>query len=113
MVQGYDPLGTDLFKEAGREFLSYEPRAAYYSFQDQFKTPAKRRFFTQQFSDIHNYFMGQLGRQIREGGTPTSTFSDVLGQPGFFENRFASATPFERGDPSPALAPRTRSMFFG
>jgi len=120
-----------------RSYLEDVPQAAYFSFQDQFgqtprgvTSPGQRQYFQNQFQNIHNRFMGQLGQQLRRGEAPTRQFTDFLSErlpqdrrtegvpiaptrPIPFAERFASLPPALRGDYSASrLSPRGRFLFF-
>ena len=120
-----------------RSYLGDVPQAAYFSFQDQFgqtprgvTSPGQRQYFQNQFQNIHNQFMGQLGEQLRRGQAPTRQFTDFLSEripqggrtegvpvaptrPIPFAERFASLPPILRGDYSASrLSPRGRFLFF-
>lgn len=103
-----DPFG-DIFKD----ILEEQPRAAFFSFQDQFgPSPTQQNFFRNRFQQFHDQFLGTLGQQIRGGQAPTNRFTDFLGGLDFGQI-FAQTDPFQRGGPSSALfSPRTRSIFF-
>lgn len=93
------------------EFLEEEPRALFFSFQDQFgPSPRSREFFRNQFSNIHDEFLGALGSQIRGGELPTLRFSDFL-QNFDFGSRFASTPPSLRGFFPSQFAPPARFLF--
>ena len=98
------------------DFLEQEPRAAFFSdpgfLQQRQKSPRRKRFFENQFSNIHNQFLGALGAQIRGGETPTGRFTDFLG--GFdFEREYAGMPPSLRGDFTMSLLnPKTRFLPF-
>ncbi len=110
MVMGGNPLQNPFldFLEEGPG----GPEAAFFSFQDQFGgSPAQQRFFSGQFPQIQQEFLGQLGQQIRQGGQPSGTFVNFL-ENFPFTQRFAGLTPFERGGARRSqFAPRTRSLF--
>jgi hypothetical protein len=105
-------IGNNSFDLFG-DLLGEEPRAAFFSFQDQFgqRSPNQRRYFQNQFSNIHNEFLGKLGQQLRQGVMPQQTFTDFLG--GLpFSQRFASLPPEMRGGQQSRLSPRTAFNFF-
>jgi hypothetical protein len=92
--------------------LGEEPRAAFFSFQNQFgRSPNQRRFFQNQFSNIQNEFLGQLGRQLRQGMIPQKSFTNFLGDFPFTQ-RFASLPPSQRGAQTGRFAPRAVFDFF-
>jgi hypothetical protein len=62
------------------------PQAAFFGSQgveDQFaRSQGRKRFFQNQFENIHNQFLGSLGSQLRQGQlpqVPKATFSEFLG----------------------------------
>lgn len=114
-------------------YLEDVPQAAYFSFQDQFgqtprgvTSPRQKQYFQNQFQNIHNQFMGQLGRQLRSGQAPTKQFAGFLSErtpeeprraeeprPMSFAQQYASLPPSLRGDFSASrLSPRGRYLFF-
>ena len=85
-----------------RDLLEEQPELAFFSFQNQFgRSPNQRRFFENQFSDIHNQFLGTLGAQIRGGQLPTAQFTPFLeagfGPGGQFQQQFGALPPSQRG----------------
>jgi|TARA_Y100000310_G_scaffold293760_2_gene323592 hypothetical protein len=100
-------LGLTPFLDA----LEEEPRAGFFSFQEQFgRSPRQKEFFKSQFQDIHNRFLGELGKQIRGGEVPTMRFTDFLSNFNF-NREFASQPPALRGSFPGQFAPRTRFLF--
>ena len=117
-------------QNAFSDFLEERPDIAYYSFQDQLaRTPAQRRFFENQFQNIQNRYLGQMGRQLRAGRLPTRRFTDFLtdyGSPtmqggmdtGFdightpFQESYYRSSPSRRGMYPSQFAPRTRFIPF-
>jgi hypothetical protein len=92
--------------------LGEEPRAAFFSFQNQFgQSPNQRKFFQNQFSNIQNEFLGVLGQQLQQGMLPQQSFSDFLGDFPFTQ-RFASLAPSMRGAQTNRFSPRTMFDFF-
>lgn len=95
------------------EFLEGEPRATYFSYQNQFgRSPRQRDFFQNQFADIYNEYLGQLGSQARGGQLPTLRFNDVLSGLNF-DQRFQRLSPEQRGESgrSSQFAPSIRYQF--
>ena len=95
---GYGLSGSNFFGD----LLEEQPELAFYSFQNQFgRSPNQRRFFENQFSDIHNQFLGTLGAQIRGGQLPTAQFTPFLeagfGPGGQFQQQFGALPPSQRG----------------
>ena len=62
------------------DFLEDEPKAAYFGYQDQWRTPNQRKYFQSQFANIQNQYLGSLGKQIYGGGVPSLKFTDFLSQ---------------------------------
>jgi hypothetical protein len=99
--------------------LETMPEAAYYSRPEMFGTsPRQRRYFQNQFRDIHNQYLGQLGKQLRAGTMPSLRFSEFLDypnlfneQPDFLRRQYMSETPSARGATTQRFAPPTRFMF--
>ena len=64
-------------------FLEDRPEATYFSYGDRFggaqQNPRQQRFYSKQFSDIFNQYLGALGKQIRAGLPPSEKFNDFLG----------------------------------
>lgn len=99
-------------QDVGQEFLASDPegrRASFFSFVNQQKAP-QRRFFQNEFQNIQNQFLGQLGQNIRESGTSDLTFESFLGDfP--FATRFQGLPPSLRGALKTRFAPSVRSFF--
>ena len=94
------------------DLLEGTPEAAYYSRPEMFGTsPLQRRYFQNQFRDIHNQYLGQLGSQLRAGVMPTQRFTEFLEQPDYFSRQFRSQAPSLRGATTQRFAPPTRFMF--
>jgi hypothetical protein len=90
------------------DFLEYNPNIAYQAHQGSFgQTPSSRNFFQNQFSNIHNQFLGQIGQQILGGQAPTARFTDFLGDFDFQKHAYGF-TPGQRGQSSARYTPRTR-----
>ena len=89
-------------------FLDENPQAAYFGYQGQFGTsPNQRRFFQDQYANIHNQYLGQLGQQIMGGGAPSLNFTDFLKDYNFGQ-QYAQQTPRERGIDTSRFNPFTR-----
>ncbi len=101
------------FNNPFAQFLEDAPegfRANLFSRPGVTSTPTRSRFFTNQFADIQNRFLGALGAQIRTGEQPTLTGEQFLNQ--FDPNRFfLSQAPAFRGQFPSRFAPRTRTLF--
>lgn len=107
------------FNPGFMDFLEESPRAGYQSFQGQFgDSPNQRRFFENQFQQLHNRFMGTLGEQIRGGQAPTARFAtpdpmDANNQSflqGGFPEQFAGFSNFYGAQP-PSFAGRQTGNF--
>jgi hypothetical protein len=97
------------------DLLGGEPKASFFSFQNQFgKSPNQRRFFQNQYETIMNEFLGAQGQQLRQGMSPQElpSFVDFLG-PFNFADRFASTPPSARGARTSRFSPRAVFDFFG
>jgi len=98
-----------------------QPRAAYEAMVNPFaKSRSQKRYYQDQFTDIHNQFLGDLGRQITSGQAPTLRFAEWLqGQPMAnqqgFNQGYLTQTPRQRqgwgGGDMGAFNPVTRFMF--
>ena len=86
-------------------------RANLFSRPETRGTPARSRFFQNQFADIQNQFLGQLGAQIRGGEAPTLTCENFLNDFDL-DRAFSGAPPSFRGDFRRRFDPRTRQIFF-
>lgn len=102
-------LGINPFQD----ILEEEPRATFFSFQNQFgRSPTQQSFFRNRFKQLHDQFLGNLGQQIRGEEAPTAKFPNFMGGLDF-GNIFAQALPFERGGPPRSIfAPSTRFLTF-
>lgn len=91
--------------------LDEEPRAAYYSYGNQFgKSQNQRKYFEDAFDDIYNQFLGQLGGQVRQGQAPTMKFNDFLGDYNFDQQYRQMAPSTRYGQPQSTFAPRARFL---
>lgn len=63
-------------------FLEEEPKSAYFSYQNQFggpsQAPKQKQFFQDQFANIYNQYLGQLGMQIGQGDLPSKQWQDYM-----------------------------------
>ncbi len=59
-------------------YLNDNPDAVYFSYQDQWKSPNAKKYYQEQFSNIQNQYMGQLGQMVQGGGAPSMEFADFL-----------------------------------
>ena len=99
------------------EFLEndvFGQRATFFGNQPQNQTPNERRSFQDSFRDVHNQYLGQLGRQIFSGEDPTQRFRDFMGNFNF-SNFFNQQSPNQRsggfGDTKSLFSPPTRTIF--
>ena len=79
-----------------QSFLEDKPEAAYFGYQNQWKSPNQKDYFKSQFSNIQNQYMGQLGQQIYSGGAPTQNWADFLKEHDW-QQQFQGLTPQEKG----------------
>jgi hypothetical protein len=104
-----------------RTLLGEEPRATFFSFQNQFGgAPTQRRHFQGQFQDIYNQYLGSLGQQLRQdaqagreayGGEVQPLFLDFMGDFNFSE-QFGQIPPSIRGGTTGRFAPPARFLNF-
>jgi hypothetical protein len=100
-------LNENLFSR----FLEDVPRAAYFSLDKPMgQSPREKRFFQNQFQDIQNEYIGDLGRQIRSGQPPTLQWTDFLDKFPFSE-RYAAMPPQYRGDFPRQFSSPTRFLY--
>ena len=103
---------ASVFGNPFADFLETTPEAAYFSRGDQLgSSPVQKRFFENQFRNVHNQFLGFLGSQIREGKTPTARFAD-FSESFPLQQEFYNAPPALRGEYSSPFVPRTRWITF-
>ena len=63
------------------DFLETQPQAMYQSFvtdPQNRMTSSMRRYYPNQFNQIHNEYLGQLARDMRQGNLPTGRFENYL-----------------------------------
>lgn len=106
-----------------RDALEYEPQAAYFSaapfggratsvspFGGGYGAPAQR-YWSGQYSNVMNQFLGQAGRRMRAGESPESlSFTDYLEQYPWTE-RYSSISPLLRDRQTSRFNPATRFMY--
>lgn len=96
------------------DWLDTNPEVGYYAFGRQGGQSANQKnFFRNQFSNVHNQFLGQLGQQILGGQLPDLRFGDFL-KSYDFGGAYNRATPRERGQGfgySSQFAPQARWNF--
>lgn len=98
------------------ESEKYDPRltaqSLFFSFGDQVGQGAnQQRAFQNQFSGFYNQYLGQLGRELRQGAGP----KELSSMQSFFENNpvtqsFAGLPPSLTGETTGRFAPRTRFL---
>ena len=102
--------------------LEESPGAAYYSYADQWSSPAQQQYYQNQFQNVYNQYLGTLGSALRMGasggeGAPSMSdigqmrFTDFLGDYDW-TNRYTSLPPTMRGDFTQSYNPRTRQIYF-
>jgi len=78
-------------------------------------TPAKERFYRQSFSDIYNRYLGELGKQAREGDLPATSFREYMASDPL-ATRYQELLPQEKAYYGSAstqqFAPRTRQIYY-
>ena len=95
------------------EFLSGEPKTAYFSRSDQFggqnNSRQQQNYYQDQFSDIYNRYLGNLGTQARGGTQPTGEFNEFLDNNFDFDNYYRENVPYQtRQSSRGALVPRMK-----
>ena len=85
------------------------PESAYFSYQNQWKTPNVEKYFQSQLPNVLNQYLGQLGRAVRGGGEPTQEFADYLSQYPWMQE-YQTQTPQQRGQDNSRFNPWTRWM---
>ena len=76
-----------------QDFLEEEPGAAYFSHQNQWGgSPAKNKYWQNQFANVYNKYLGQLGVQAQAGETPSLNWTDYL-KDYDFNNQFSNLPP--------------------
>ena len=73
------PPEGELPAEDWSGYLEAEPASAYYSYSGEWDSPRQGGYYQNQFTDIYNDYLGQLGSQVRGGGAPTNQWTDYLG----------------------------------
>ena len=106
-----------------QDVLPYEPRSAYYSAEpfgagtsaaSPFGggySPAAQQYWSGQYGNVMNQYMGELGRSFRAGEEPTMSFVDYLDQYPWTE-RYTSMSPRLRpGGTTSRFAPSVRRFY--
>ena len=72
-----------------------------------------RDYFSNQYSNIYNEYLGQKGREYEQKTDPSkmTTFSDFLSNVPF-TSRYSEITPYQRGMSTQRFAPSTRYIFY-
>ena len=102
--------------------LEESPGAAYFSYADQWSSPAQQQYYQNQFQNVYNQYLGTLGTALRSGASGTEgapSISDI-GQMSFtnylgdmnWTDRYTSLPPTMRGDYTSSYNPRTRQIYF-
>ena len=100
-------LGQNVFQQ----FLDDVPQAGYFALDQPYgKSPKQRRFFQNQFQNLQNEYIGDLGRQIQSGQLPTLQWTDFLEKFPFSE-RYAAMPPQYRGDFPRQFSSPTRFLY--
>ena len=100
------------------DYLESDPTAAYYSnpspTAQRFMggSQGQQRYFQNQFQNIYNEYLGELGSQIRAGETPTMRWRDHLEDIPFTQ-RYAALSPEQAGRSRRRYSPSTRQIYFG
>jgi|TARA_R100000306_G_scaffold61621_1_gene64764 hypothetical protein len=106
-----------------KDVLQYEPQAAYFS-AAPFGTrataanpfgggysPASQRYWSGQYGNVMNQYVGEAGRRMRAGQDPSSmSFFDYLEQYPWTE-RYSSISPLLRGGGVSRFNPSARYMY--
>lgn len=115
--------GNDSFNWWQEYVLPYEPQAAYYS-AAPFGTgasvgspfgggyaPAAQQYWSGQYGNVMNQYMGSMGRDMRAGREPEMSFMDYIDQYPWTE-RYTSLGPAMRpGGSTSRFAPSARRMY--
>ena len=93
------------------EFLNEEPKAAYFSYGDRFggqnNSRQQQNYYQNQFSDIYNKYLGNLGAQASLGVQPQGQFSEYLEDEVDFDQYYRENVPYQtRQSGRDALVPR-------
>jgi len=103
--------------------LPYEPQVAYYSaapfgggttqaspFGEGF-SPAAQQYWSGQYGNVYNQFMGDVGRSYRRGEEPAMSFVDYLDQYPFTERYTALGPQMRPGSRTARFSPATRYIY--
>jgi hypothetical protein len=94
-------------------FLEDVPEAAYYSAAPFTggMSPAQRQYWSGQFGNIQNQYMGALGQQMRRGEMPTLQFTDFLENLPWTERYTALSPRLRPGSGTTRFNPGVRRYF--
>ena len=74
-------------------------------------SPAQQQYWSSQYGNVRNQFLGEMGRQLKEGQTPSMSFSDYLEKYPWTQ-RYTSLGPSMRpGARQSRFAPAARYMY--
>jgi hypothetical protein len=108
-LPGYAPDSPDFDWE---DILADEPQLAYFGQQQRFgRSPVQKRFFKDQFQQVFNRYLGQLGEQVQGGQAPSLRFGDYM-KDFDFNRYFGDIEPSRRGFFPSRTAPRTRFLYY-
>ena len=105
------------------DFLEDIPEAAYYSaapfgagpsaaspFGGGY-APAQQRYWSGQYGNVANQYMGQMGRSLRAGQAPSMTFTDYLAQYPWTQRYSALSPAMRPGSTTSRFAPAVRRIY--
>jgi hypothetical protein len=103
--------------------LPYEPQAAYYSaapfgagastgspFGEGY-APAAQQYWSGQYGNVMNQYMGSMGRSMRAGQEPEMSFVDYLEQYPWTQRYTALSPAMRPGGSTSRFAPGTSRMY--
>ena len=73
--------------------------------------PAAQRYWSGQYGNVMNQYMGTVGKSLREGEFPSLTFTDYLGQYPWTERYTALSPAMRQGGGISRFAPSVRRMY--
>ena len=106
-----------------QDVLPFEERATYYSAEpfgagtsaaSPFGggySPASQQYWSGQYGNVMNQYMGTVGKSLREGEFPSLTFTDYLGQYPWTERYTALSPSMRQGGGISRFAPSVRRMY--
>ena len=93
-----------------KDWLDEQPQIGYAAhLQDQGFGRNKTQALRRMFGDIQFNFFGQLGNQVRQGGSPTLRWNDFL-ETFDFDKYYRSLSPSQQGRHRGAFAPGLRRI---